>query len=277
MAPLKLFYLTSELTPFSQTNNLAIFSRKISTILHNKDDIDIRLTKPKYGFISERKYILREVIRLKDMPIIFNGKERLVNLKSAFIPESRVQVYFIEDEKYFKKLPELLYKARNGRVYSDNDERFALFGKIALDTLKKLYWPPDYIICNDWQMFIVPRLLKENYYNDDFYKNIKVVSLIHSINDYRFYSKDSFKKVDLDEKSTNGKIDCLEQAIKYSDLNILINDQSLDVMNDYKSNKKIKKQFEQTNHSIVDINGSPTISDWLRISNEIESMIRKIK
>ena len=92
MPPMKLFYLTSELAPFSMTTNLANFSRKLCTILHNKDDIDIRLTKPKYGFISDRKYILREVIRLKDMPIIFNEKERLVNLKSAFIPESRVLV-----------------------------------------------------------------------------------------------------------------------------------------------------------------------------------------
>ena len=221
MAPMKLFYLTSELAPFSQTSNLAIFSRKISTILHNKDDIDIRLTKPKYGFISERKYILREVIRLKDMPIIFNNKERLANLKSAFIPESRVQVYFIEDEKYFKPLPELLYKARNGRTYSDNDERFALFAKIALDTLKKLYWPPDYIICNDWQMSMVPQLLKECYIEDDFYKNIKVISLIHSIDDNRFYSSSSFTKVGLTKYPNSKRIDNMIQSINFSDLSVI--------------------------------------------------------
>ena len=115
MSQLKIFYLCSELKPFSETYNLASFSNRLTSILHAKDDIDIRLIKPKYGFISERKYILREVIRLKDMSIEFNGGERLMNIKSAFIPETRVQVYFLQDDDYFKPLPQLLYKAKNGR------------------------------------------------------------------------------------------------------------------------------------------------------------------
>ena len=274
MAPTKLFYLTSELAPFSQTNSVAVFSRKITTILHNKDDVDIRLTKPKYGFISERKYILREVIRLKDMPVIYNGEERLINLKSAFIPETRVQVYFIEDEKYFKPLPELLYKARNGRVYSDNDERFALFAKIALDTLKKLYWPPDYIICNDWQMSFVPQLLKTCYANDEFYKNIKVVTLIHNIDDNRFCSSSAFNKIELPINSNNQKIDNLIEAIKCSDLNILVDDASSDKLKSLSKCKVLKKTFEQSNSSIVNIDKDASISDWLKMANNIESMIK---
>ena len=163
MKQLKVFYLCSELTPFSESYNLASLSNRLTSILHDKDNYDIRLLKPKYGFISERKYILREVIRLKDMAVEFNDKERLMNIKSAFIPETRVQVYFLEDEEYFKPLPQLLYKAKNGRILSDNDVRFALFAQVALYTLKKLYWKPDIIICNDWQMSFVPQLLKENY------------------------------------------------------------------------------------------------------------------
>ena len=274
MAPTKLFYLTSELAPFSQTNNLAIFSRKVCTVLHNRDDIDIRLTKPKYGFISERKYILREVIRLKNMPVVFDDKERLANLKSAFIPESRVQVYFIEDEKYFKPLPELLYKARNGRVYSDNDERFALFAKIALDTLKKLYWPPDYIICNDWQMSFVPQLLKNYYADDEFYKNIKVVSMIHNIDENRFFSSSSFDKVKLSVNSKSQKIDSLIEAIKCSDLNILVDDSSSKQLKSLNNCKDLKKIFEQSNSCIVNIDKDSSISDWSKMANNIESMIR---
>ena len=48
----------------------------------------------------------------------------------------------VQDDEYFKPLPELLYKARNGRVFKDNDERFAFFARVALDTLKKLFWAP---------------------------------------------------------------------------------------------------------------------------------------
>ena len=38
--------------------------KPVETVYHEDEDIDIRLIMPKYGFISERKYILREVIRL---------------------------------------------------------------------------------------------------------------------------------------------------------------------------------------------------------------------
>ena len=177
--------------------------------MHEKDNYDIRLLKPKYGFISERKYILREVIRLKDMETEFGGEQRLMNIKSAFIPETRVQVYFLQDDDYFKPLTQLLYKAKNGRVLNDNDIRFALFAKVALDTLKRLYWKPDVIVCSDWQMSFVPQLLKENYSDDEFYSNIKAVSVIHSLNDFRMFSKKSYEMINLNYDSKNKLIDQL--------------------------------------------------------------------
>ena len=125
MPPLKLYYLSAEVAPFSETYALASFSRKITTKLHDKSNIDIRISKPKYGYVSERKYILREVIRLKDLNIKFLGKEYLINIKSAFIPNTRAQIYFLEYNDYYFDLPELLYKSRNGRYYKDNDEKFA--------------------------------------------------------------------------------------------------------------------------------------------------------
>ena len=102
MPPLKLYYLTAEVSPFSETYQLAPFSRKITNRLHLKTDVDIRVSQPKYGFVSERKYILREVIRLKDIPVIFNNEKHIINMKSAFIPETRVQVYFIENNSLYK-------------------------------------------------------------------------------------------------------------------------------------------------------------------------------
>ena len=226
MSQLKVFYLCSELTPFSESYNLASFSNRVSSVLHGKDNYDIRLLKPKYGFISERKYILREVIRLKDMGIEFDGKERLMNIKSAFIPETRVQVYFLQDDDYFKPLSPLLYKAKNGRMLNDNDARFALFAKVALDTLKKLYWKPDIIICNDWQMSMIPQLLKENYSNDEFYSDIKTVFMMHSINDFRLFSKKSYDMINLKNEYKNGFVDSYESSIEFADKVILFDNEN---------------------------------------------------
>ena len=81
-------------------------------------------------------------------------------MKSAFIPETRVQVYFMENNSLYKKLPDLIYKARNGRVFSDIDARFSFFNKAALDTLQSLFWVPDIIICNDYTITQFPEICR---------------------------------------------------------------------------------------------------------------------
>ena len=125
---LKIYYLSSEITPFSCSTSLSSFSKEFSmTLKKNDKEIDIRLTQPKYGYISDRRYILREVIRLKELSIDFLNKNNMINLKSGFIPSTRVQVYFMEHQKYFDNVCDLLYKARNGRLYSENHEKFTFF------------------------------------------------------------------------------------------------------------------------------------------------------
>ena len=127
MKPLKIYFLSSEIHPFSNTYSLSKFSNQFNSYIHENKEVDVRLCQPKYGYISERKYILREVIRLKDLKINFLNKDHMTNLKSAFIPETRVQVYFMEHNDYFKPIPELLYKSRNGRVFQNNHEKFLFF------------------------------------------------------------------------------------------------------------------------------------------------------
>ena len=277
MSQLKVFYLCSELKPFSESYNLASFSNRVSSILHNKDDYDIRLIKPKYGFISERKYILREVIRLKDMAIEFDNKERLMNIKSAFIPETRVQVYFLQDDDYFKPLPQLLYKAKNGRILSDNDVRFALFAKVALETLKKLYWKPDIIVCNDWQMSFIPQLLRENYSNDDFYKDMKTIFLIHSINNYRNFSKKSYDSIKLNYDSPiNKTIDNYSSAIKYSNQTVIIDNENHEIYKQIKSDKSLNKIYKQANHSEILLPEDASTTDWLNLINNIDLILHEL-
>ena len=53
MKPLKIFYLSSEIHPFSNTYSLAKFSKLFGSYLNEKQDIDIRLCQPKYGYISD--------------------------------------------------------------------------------------------------------------------------------------------------------------------------------------------------------------------------------
>ena len=276
MPPLKLYYLAAEVAPFSETYQLASFSRKFTNCLHLKTDIDIRVSQPKYGFVSERKYILREVIRLRDIPVVFNNKKYIINMKSAFIPETRVQVYFMENNSLYKQLPDLIYKARNGRVFSDIDSRFSFFNKAALDTLQSLFWAPDIIICNDWQTSLVPTLLKEQYAMKDFHSNIKSVYMIHSINNYRKFSKSTYNMLGIEPSQSGRQIDSHIQAMEHADLTIALNYESEKLMDKLKKQKNILEKFESTNHIIIDVPKKTNREVWDNIANTIENACRNI-
>ena len=269
--PKKIYYLSSEVDPFSNTYSLSNFSKRVCSRLHDIQDFDIRLNQPKYGYISERKYILREVIRLRDMLIEFSNGEDSVNLKSAFIPNTRVQIYFTESEKHFKPLIELLYKAKNGRVYKDNDFKFAFFCKVALETIKRLFWQPDIIVCNDWQMSLLPILLKKVYKDDEYYKNIKTVFILHSIDDNRFYSDLSHEYVGLNNSSS--KIDNLELAIKHSDYLIIVDDEKKNLSKRFKKDKILFNAHKKTKTMYLEVPSKPK---WSEVSKKVETLLRKV-
>ena len=276
MPRLKLYYLSAEVAPFSETYELASFSRKITSKLHENTDVDIRVSQPKYGYVSERKYILREVIRLKDIPVVFNEEQHIINMKSCFIPETRVQVYFMENNPLYKSLPELIYKARNGRIFSDIDERFAFFSMAAIDTLTSLFWAPDVFICNDWQTSFIPTLLREQFKQEEFYSNMKSVYLIHSVNNYRMYSQTTYDMLGLTPNESGKLVDNHIMAIENSDLTIAINYESSQLLDKLKKQKKLFETFESNNSMVLDIPKKANRVVWKETANTIESACRKL-
>ena len=221
---LKIFYLTTEIIPFANTSSLADFSAKVPLLLQNKEN-DIRTIIPKYGYVSERKYILREVIRLREIPFEFGEENVITSAKSAFIPKTRVQVYFLEDDKRFKPLTNLIYKAKNGRVLTDNDMRFAYFSKASLAILPHLFWRPDVLWCNDWQSALVPAFYNQHYTNDEFYAGMKSVLVVHNYEkEFLAISRNTFKNAGLEEPASmkKGEVNAYEAAAEYVDLIIAI-------------------------------------------------------
>ena len=226
--PLKLFYFTTEIAPFANTSLLSKYSVDIPLSLQTAGH-DIRTILPKYGFVSERKYILREVIRLREIPFDFNEEGQIVSAKSAFIPKTRVQVYFLEDTQWFKPLSDLLYKAKNGRILPDNDERYAYFSIASIATLPHLFWKPDVLICNDWQTATTPLIYKQIYENREFYDNIKTVVTVHNFDEHCIYNRSVYNKlgVELPEQIKGDKINCYEAAAPFADLIISLDSPSV--------------------------------------------------
>ena len=227
---LKLFYLTTEISPFASTSHLGDYSVFIPLSLQTKGH-DVRTMIPKYGFVSERKYILREVIRLREIPFYFNGEEVITSAKSAFIPKTRVQVYFLENDDWYKSLTNLLYKAKNGRILSDNGARYAYFSKAAIATLPHLFWKPDVLICNGWQSSFVPLIYQQIYDSKDFYGKIKTVLTVHSVDEFCNFSRSAYDKVGVTLPKTikGDTVNCYEAAAPYADLIVAVYSPSNDV------------------------------------------------
>jgi len=269
----KILFLSSEIDPFCNTYQLAEFSKKISMIMNDKENLDIRISQPKYGFISERKYILREVIRLKEVPVVFNNQNKIISIKSAFIPNTRVQVYFVIDKDYFSVVNPLIYKSKNGQFMKNNFERYSLFCLTLLESFKKLFWYPDIIICNDWQTSILPILLKRKYADNEKYNKIKTINFIHSISNDRKIESNFFEKFDLDIKFKKN-MDVLSESMNFFDLNVLLDDNKKALLSKIKKNKSLSLNYKKSKS--INLKYPDSNDDWFKLSDKINSLIDKL-
>lgn len=242
----KILYLASEITPFAKTGGLADVTGALPKALKGFSQ-EIRLMIPKYKFINERKYILREVIRLREIPVTINGKTHIANVKSAFLPESKVQIYFIDIGDFFNRMG-IYLDPKTNEPYPDNPERFAYFSKAALETLKILSWQPNVIHCNDWQTSFVPVYLKTIYQNDPFFKGVKTVYTFHNLTSQGEFDIDHASKIDFDVSQTreggmfnlDNKLNLTKGAIYFSDF---ITTVSENYANEITSNDKMGYGF----------------------------------
>ncbi len=64
---------------------------------------EIRVFTPKFGSINERRHQLHEVIRLSGMNLVIDDRDHPLIIKVASIPAARMQVYFIDNDEFFKR------------------------------------------------------------------------------------------------------------------------------------------------------------------------------
>lgn len=176
---LNILFVSSEVAPFAKTGGLADVASALPKAMFDLGH-DFRVIMPKYGVINERKFTLREVIRLKDIVIPMGNRAFVASVKSAFLPNTKVQVYFLDYKPYFER--EDLYTDPNTHQdYPDNAERFAFLCYGVIETLKLLHWEPHVIHCNDWQTGLIPLLINTTYRNNPFLQKSRTLFSIHNL------------------------------------------------------------------------------------------------
>lgn len=173
----RVLFVNSEIFPYLPETEISSIGRYLPQGIQERKK-EIRSFMPRYGCINERKNQLHEVIRLSGMNIIISEVDRPLIIKVASISAARMQVYFIDNEDYFKR--KSIFTDADGKFFEDNGERAIFFARGVLETVKKLRWIPDIIHCQGWISQVLPLYLKKIYKDDPIFAKSKVVLSLYN-------------------------------------------------------------------------------------------------
>lgn len=191
----RILYVSSEVIPYLPETEIASMSFEAPQMVNSKGG-QIRIFMPRYGNINERRHQLHEVIRLSGMNLVINDFDMPLIIKVASIPKERMQVYFIDNEEYFKR--KATFTDEDGNLFEDNDERAIFFAKGVVETVKKLNWSPDIIHVHGWLASLLPLYLKKYYASEPLFSQSKIVTSVYNQGFEGSLNKEMINKIAFD-------------------------------------------------------------------------------
>ncbi len=222
MSKNKVLLVTQEMDPYTERSEMSEITRKLAQHIQDSG-MEIRVLMPRFGTINERRHRLHEVVRLSGMNIIVDDDDFPLIIKVASLPEARMQVYFLDNEDFFRR--KTMFEDEAGHPFEDNVDRMVFFCKGVVETVKKFGWSPDIVHCHGWMTSLIPLYLKTAYKLDPLFQHSKVVYSVYndtlekSLTD-TFLAKASINNITSDDLHAyqNGSGVTLHQgAIAYSD------------------------------------------------------------
>ena len=165
----KIVFIASEAVPFIKTGGLADVAGSLPKCFP-KEYFDVRVILPKYAcmkpeYKDQLKYITHFTVGI-------HGRDQYAGVLET--EYDGIKFYFVDNEEHFG----------GDRPYYgayEDLEKFALFSKAALSLLPAIDFKPDIIHCHDWQTGLVPVFLKEEFWGNEFYRDIKTIMTIHNL------------------------------------------------------------------------------------------------
>ncbi|MDD4901398.1 MAG: glycogen/starch synthase [Patescibacteria group bacterium] len=168
--PLKILIAATEVTPLAKVGGLGDVIGALPKAL-NKLNLDARVIIPCYGAIDRNKY----KIKLIKQNIKVGGAS--INLWQTNLPDSNVPVYLVEHSIFHGKK---IYSTALADGPADI-KKYLLFARAILEAVKNINFKPDIIHANDWPTGGLIRLLKNDYQDDQFFKQTKTLFTIHNL------------------------------------------------------------------------------------------------
>jgi starch synthase len=173
----RILFIANEMSPYLELTEFAEIVNKLA-IKSNDSGYEVRCIMPRFGTINERRHRLHEVVRLSGINVSVDNDDYPLQIKVASLPNARLQVYFLDNEDFFKR--KFVFNDEEEKWYDDNALRTIFFCKGALETVKKFGWPPDVIHCSGWMTGLIPMYLKTVYKKEPVFAHSKVIYTIGS-------------------------------------------------------------------------------------------------
>lgn len=252
----KVLFISQEIAPFLPKSEVSTTVRNLAQGIQEGGK-EIRVFMPRFGVINERRHQLHEVIRLSGMNMIIDDKDHPLIIKVASISAARMQVYFIDNEEYFRRKSTI--KDENDEYHTDNDERSMFFSRGVLETVKKLGWQPDVIYCHGWMSALTVLYIKELYKDDPHFENTKVIYQMYNNGfnkpwDNRFHEKlkfDGFSEETSSNFSDANHVNLIKGIVKHVDgISIGSEELSPELKEIYDDANCLKQEFVVEEHQL---------------------------
>lgn len=209
----RILFIAHEMSPYLTLTDYADTVNKLA-VKANEANMEVRVIMPRLGVINERRHRLHEVVRLSGINIIIDNDDHPLLIKVASLPEARLQVYFMDNEDFFKR--KYVFRGAEDKWFADNAMRMVFFCKSALETVKKFGWPPDIIHCSGWMTSLVPLYLKTAYKKEPVFANVKSVYTLQGNEFKEKLEPDFLKKARISNQVKEKDLDAYKEGTNAS-------------------------------------------------------------
>lgn len=253
---MKIMFVSAEVAPFSKVGGLADVMGSLPKILE-KMGHEVAVFTPLHGCINQEKYGIEEIPNSK-LSIDYSFGQYFFNLKMAKLPDTNVNVFFLDNSKYFAPFNEVYPKNIDTRY---EHERFIAFSHAAIEYARLLNFKPDIIHSNDWHTAMIPIYMKVNYAEDPFFKDTKNFFSIHNIayqgqwfDDLLYFAQLDHAKVwDYRGLEHFGMLNWMKGAINFSDKIVVVSPSYANEIKTYEGGQGLDWTLNHNDHKLLGI------------------------
>ncbi len=253
---MKIMFASAEVAPFSKVGGLADVVGSLPKVLE-KMGHEIAIFTPLHGCIDQSKYDIKEIPNSK-LTINYSYGEYYFTLKMAKLPGSNINVFFLDNSKYFAPFHEVYPRYIDTRY---EHERFIAFSHACIEYARLLNFKPDIIHSNDWHTAMIPVYMKVNYKDDPFFANTKNVFSIHNLAYQGQWFDDVLYFAQLDHKYVwncwglehFGMLNWMKGAINYSDKIIVVSPKYAEEIKTFEGGNGLDWTLNHNAHKLVGI------------------------